>query len=106
MFGVFSLIAYILSFFIIWLGAGLIIKSVDKIAEKLKLSAFAVSFFVLGILTSIPEMAISITAVIDKKPDYLLMLSWHIADELIPKLKTKGYQGKFIIPLPNIIISD
>ena len=69
MFGVFSLIAYILSFFIIWLGAGLIIKSVDKIAEKLKLSAFAVSFFVLGILTSIPEMAISITAVIDKKPE-------------------------------------
>jgi hypothetical protein len=44
--------------------------------------------------------------VLDRKPDYLLMLSWHIADELIPKLKNKGYQGKFIIPLPNITISD
>ena len=34
-------------------------------------------------------------------PDYALLLSWHIADELIPKLKDKGYKGKFIIPLPN-----
>jgi hypothetical protein len=29
-----------------------------------------------------------------------LLLSWHIADELIPKLKKKGYQGKYLIPLP------
>lgn len=35
------------------------------------------------------------------KPDYLLLFSWHIADELIPKLKSKGYKGKFIIPLPT-----
>ncbi|MCH9022494.1 MAG: class I SAM-dependent methyltransferase [Planctomycetes bacterium] len=34
-------------------------------------------------------------------PDYALLLSWHIADELIPKLKAKGYKGKFIIPLPT-----
>lgn len=42
--------------------------------------------------------------VLNKKPDYLLMLSWHIADELIPKIKSKGYEGKFIIPLPTIMI--
>ncbi|MFC1804611.1 class I SAM-dependent methyltransferase [Candidatus Omnitrophota bacterium] len=35
------------------------------------------------------------------QPGYLLLLSWHIADELIPKLKEKGYQGDFIIPLPE-----
>jgi len=34
------------------------------------------------------------------QPEYALLLSWHIADELIPKLKDKGYRGKFIIPLP------
>ncbi|MBI4323018.1 MAG: class I SAM-dependent methyltransferase [Candidatus Omnitrophica bacterium] len=33
-------------------------------------------------------------------PDYALLLSWHIADELMPKLKQKGYRGDFIIPLP------
>ncbi len=34
-------------------------------------------------------------------PEYALLLSWHIADELIPKLKEKGFKGKFIVPLPD-----
>jgi C-methyltransferase C-terminal domain/Methyltransferase domain/Putative zinc binding domain len=34
------------------------------------------------------------------QPEYALLLSWHIADELIPKLRQKGYRGKFIRPLP------
>jgi hypothetical protein len=34
------------------------------------------------------------------QPEYAMLLSWHIADELIPKLAARGYQGKFIIPLP------
>ncbi len=33
--------------------------------------------------------------------DYALLLSWHIAEELMPKLKQKGFKGKFIIPLPE-----
>ena len=37
----------------------------------------------------------------DKPPAYALLFSWHIADELIPKLKARGYQGKFIVPLPE-----
>ncbi len=35
------------------------------------------------------------------QPEYAMLLSWHIADELIPKLKAKGYRGKFIVPLPE-----
>jgi len=35
------------------------------------------------------------------QPEYALLLSWHIADELIPKLKAKGFKGKFIVPLPE-----
>jgi hypothetical protein len=34
-------------------------------------------------------------------PDYLLLFSWHIADELMPKLKKSGFKGDFIIPLPS-----
>jgi hypothetical protein len=37
----------------------------------------------------------------EKPPEYALLFSWHIADELIPKLKARGYQGKFIVPLPE-----
>jgi C-methyltransferase C-terminal domain/Putative zinc binding domain/Methyltransferase domain len=32
--------------------------------------------------------------------DVLLLLSWHIADELMPKIRAKGFKGKFITPLP------
>jgi hypothetical protein len=34
------------------------------------------------------------------QPEYALLFSWHIADELIPKLRGKGYRGRFIVPLP------
>jgi len=34
-------------------------------------------------------------------PDYALLFSWHIADELMPKLRAKGFRGGFIIPLPK-----
>lgn len=37
----------------------------------------------------------------EEQPEYALLLSWHISDELITNLRKKGYQGKFIIPLPH-----
>ncbi len=49
--------------------------------------------------TLIPVVEESI--LFEEQPEYALLLSWHIADELIPKLKQKGYKGKFIIPLPT-----
>ncbi len=42
----------------------------------------------------------------EDQPEYALIFSWQIADELIPKLKEKGYKGKFIIPLPSPRIVD
>jgi hypothetical protein len=29
-----------------------------------------------------------------------VIFSWHIADELAPKLMAKGYRGKLLTPLP------
>jgi hypothetical protein len=37
----------------------------------------------------------------ENKPDVALLFSWHIADELIPKLRAKGFGGKYLIPLPE-----
>jgi hypothetical protein len=34
------------------------------------------------------------------QPDAALIFSWHIADELAPKLKAKGFRGKLVTPLP------
>jgi C-methyltransferase C-terminal domain/Methyltransferase domain/Putative zinc binding domain len=35
------------------------------------------------------------------QPEYALLLSWHIANELIPKLRERGFRGRYIIPLPS-----
>jgi C-methyltransferase C-terminal domain/Methyltransferase domain/Putative zinc binding domain len=34
------------------------------------------------------------------RPDCAIIFSWHIADELAPKLKAKGFRGQLITPLP------
>jgi hypothetical protein len=40
-------------------------------------------------------------ALYTEQPDYALLLSWHIADELARSLRKRGYKGKFIVPLPE-----
>ncbi|MBI2135121.1 class I SAM-dependent methyltransferase [Candidatus Woesearchaeota archaeon] len=42
----------------------------------------------------------------EDQPEYAMMLSWHIADELAPKLRQRGFKGKFIVPLPSPKILD
>ena len=36
----------------------------------------------------------------EEQPDFALLLAWHLADELIEKIRAKGYRGEFIVPLP------
>ncbi len=60
---------YVLSFIGIWLGAGLIISSVEKFSHRLKLSSFSVSFLILGLFTSLGELSVGITAVLDNDPE-------------------------------------
>jgi hypothetical protein len=45
------------------------------------------------------------TRLFEDQPEYAMLLSWHIADELMPKLAARGFKGKFIIPLPEPRIS-
>jgi hypothetical protein len=37
----------------------------------------------------------------EQQPEYALLLSWHIADELAANLRKAGYRGTFITPLPK-----
>ena len=34
-------------------------------------------------------------------PDYGVLLSWHIKDEIVPRFRQKGFKGGIIIPLPE-----
>lgn len=63
------LVFYFAAFFVLWYCSGIIIKSVGNLAQKFKVSPFAMSFFVLGILTSIPEFSVGINSIINKTPD-------------------------------------
>lgn len=71
---------------------------VDYLVEK---SALKIGLFAPG--TRIPVVAEA--RLIEERPEYALLLSWNIADELIPKIRAQGYQGKFIVPnpIPHIV---
>jgi len=58
--------------------------------------SYKIGHYAPGTLISILDEEI----LFNKQPEYVLLLSWHIAKELMPKLKKKGYKGDFIIPLP------
>ena len=49
--------------------------------------------------TTIPVLDEAI--LFEEQPQYALLLSWHIADELAPKIKSLGFKGDFIVPLPR-----
>lgn len=63
------IVLYALGFAGIWFGAGIAIRAVEKIAHKLRLSSFLVSFLVLGFFTSISEVSVGVNAVLSGQPD-------------------------------------
>ena len=38
---------------------------------------------------------------IANQPPHALLLAWHLADSIVPKLRKAGYHGKIIMPLPE-----
>jgi hypothetical protein len=35
------------------------------------------------------------------RPAYAVLFAWHVADDIVPKLRAAGYEGRIIIPLPS-----
>lgn len=64
----FNLTIYIVSFFVIWIGSGLIVSAVNKLSHKLHIPTFLISFVILGMLTSTPEIAVGLSAVSAQTP--------------------------------------
>jgi SAM-dependent methyltransferase len=68
-----------------------IVDYVCEIAGSLKIGKYMPG-------TSIPVVEES--RLFTDQPDCAIVFSWHIADELAPKLRAKGYRGKLLSPLP------
>ncbi len=69
----------------------------DKIDYLVEKSDLKIGTFAPG--TRIPVVEES--RLFEEQPEYALLLSWNLADELVPKIRGKGYKGKFIIPMPK-----
>jgi hypothetical protein len=68
-----------------------LIDYVCEIAGSLKLGKYMPG-------TQIP--VVDESRLFSDQPDCAIIFSWHIADELAPKLKAKGFRGQLITPLP------
>ncbi len=64
-----KIIHYILSFLVLWLSSEIIVDGIDHFSKKFKISSFAASFFVLGLLTSLPEIGVGLSAILDREPE-------------------------------------
>jgi hypothetical protein len=58
--------------------------------------SYKIGHYVPGTLIPIVDESI----LFKEQPEYALLFSWHIAEELVPKLIKLGFKGDFIIPLP------
>lgn len=58
----------LVSIFVMWFGAGVSILAIDRLSGRLKISSFLVSFFLLGLLTSISELSVTTFSVLDGFP--------------------------------------
>jgi len=68
-----------------------IIDYVCEIAGSLKIGKYMPG-------TQIP--VVDESKLFQDQPDCAVIFSWHIADELAPKLKAKGFRGRLVTPLP------
>lgn len=119
-----QIVLYILGFFGIWIGAWLIINSVEKFSHRLKLSSFSVSFLILGLLTSVGEISIGISSLLKNDPEIfvgiLIGASIVLFLLVIPLLAITGKPVKinpelqsknlivslFVIGLPALLLLD
>ena len=40
------------------------------------------------------------------QPEYAMLLSWNMADAIIPKYRSEGFKGKFIVPVPRVEVIE
>lgn len=118
------LLIYLFSFSGIWIGSGIVVRAVGKLAKDLKASSFLVSFILLGFFTSISELSVGVNSLLQNDPEIyvgnLIGASIIIFMLLIPLLAIIGrpiritpeFQGfnlpasLLVIALPVILVMD
>lgn len=63
-----NVLYFFLGFAVMWLASKLVITGIQRFAKDIKISAFAASFLILGVLTSLTEISVGLNSILDKKP--------------------------------------
>jgi len=96
----FKSIGYLFCFYLLWFSSGKIVEMIEKIAKKMGFSSFALSFFVLGVLTSIPEFSVGVNSLLKKTPDIfvgnLIGASFYLFTLVIPLMAVFGGGVKMV----------
>jgi cation:H+ antiporter len=66
------LLVLVACFAVVWFSSGIVVKGVEKLAYRLKLSRFAVSVFLLGGVTSLPEIGVLVNSLLLNTPEVSL----------------------------------
>ncbi len=64
-----SIVIFVAALVLLWKAAELTIKGIEKLSRSTKVSSFAASFLILGILTSISEISVGVNALLDNTPE-------------------------------------
>jgi len=67
-----QLILLIVALVCMWFAAGVVVKTISVISKRFKVSEFWISFFVLGLAMSAPELAVGINSIILNLPEVLV----------------------------------
>jgi cation:H+ antiporter len=59
----------LISFTVIWIGSGVLVRAVDRLSKLLRFSRFTLSLFLLGTATSFPEIAVLTNSYLLQQPE-------------------------------------
>lgn len=62
------LVYFTFGFVIMWFASGLVVAGIGRFAKSVHVSAFASSFLILGVLTSLTEISVGLNSVLEGKP--------------------------------------
>lgn len=66
---VINAVQFIALLLVMWFSSGMVVMGVHRIAKSARVSTFIVSFFVLGVFTSITEFSIGINSILQNRPE-------------------------------------
>ena len=67
-----EVVLLLVAFIAIWLSTGYVVESIKKLSSHSRFSSFSLSLFVIGVITSLPEVTVTVNSILLKSPQIAL----------------------------------